>query len=265
MFYRLRSQRDTPAGLFRALNQANASDMNQIELIAVMPVYNEGANITSVVTEWLNAFRHERIKDRLITVNDGSTDNTLSILQHLQAQSGDRLLVLDKPNSGHGRSCRVGYETALQSGAPWVFQIDSDGQCDPAFFRDFWAERKEADCVFGRRISRGDGAVRRLIQAATRLLTMIATGRDLKDANVPYRLIKREALHKALQRVPSDFDMQNVALTFALKRDPSLRWAYVPIRFRARQGGINSINLSKIIKMGWQMLMEINRVGKASA
>ena len=71
-----------------------------------------------------------------------------------------------------------------------------------------------------------------------------------------------QALQKALQRVPSDFDMQNVALTFALKRDPSLRWAYVPIRFRARQGGTNSINLSKIARMGWQMLLQINTVGR---
>jgi len=262
VFYQLRSQRDASARFFRALNHTNPSDVNEIELIAVMPVYNEAVNISGVVSEWLVAFAREGIAHRLITVNDGSTDNTLSILQQLQAQSGDRLLVLDKPNSGHGRSCRVGYETALQNGAPWIFQIDSDGQCDPAFFNDFWTKRNEADCVFGRRISRGDGAVRRLIQIATRFLTMIATGCDLKDANVPYRLIKREALQKALQRVPSDFDMQNVALTFALKRDPSLRWAYVPIRFRARQGGTNSINLSKIARMGWQMLLQINTVGR---
>jgi dolichol-phosphate mannosyltransferase len=167
--------------------------MNEIELMAVMPVYNEAANITSVVTEWLDAFAREGIVHRLITVNDGSTDNTLSILRQLQVQSGDRVFVLDKPNSGHGRSCRAGYEAALLGQAPWILQIDSDGQCDPAFFHDLWTKRNQADCVFGRRIARGDGAVRRLIQAATRFLTMIATGRDLKDANVPARLVERVA------------------------------------------------------------------------
>ena len=100
------------------------------------------------------------------------------------------------------------------------------------------------------------------ISASLRFLTMIATGRDLKDANVPYRLIKRSALQKALPSVPAEFDMQNVALTFALKRDPSLRWAYVPIKFRARQGGTNSINLPKIARMGWRMLLQINKVGR---
>lgn len=238
--------------------------MNEIELIAVMPVYNEAANITSVISEWLNAFAAEGTAHRLIAVNDGSKDNTLSILQKLQTEFGDRLVIIDKANSGHGRSIRIGYDTALKKGAPWILQIDSDGQCDPAFFHEFWTKRNESDCVFGRRMTREDGAIRKLIQIACRLLTMMVTGKDLKDSNVPYRLMRRNALQKALANVPPDFDMQNVALTFALKRDPSLRWTYVPIRFRARQGGINSINLPKIIKMGWRMLREINRVGRVS-
>lgn len=236
--------------------------MDQIDLVAIMPVYNEAVNIVGVVNEWLEAFAREGISHQLIAINDGSTDNTLSILHELQRSSGGRLLVLDKPNSGHGRSCRLGYEAALQSGAGWIFQIDSDGQCDPAFLPEFLRKRAEADCIFGRRIARGDGAMRRLIQIATRVCTMIATGRDLKDANVPYRLIKRSALEKSLKDVPKDFDMQNVALTFALKRDVSLRWQYVSITFRARQGGTNSIDLRKIIKMGCRMLSAINQVGK---
>jgi len=236
--------------------------MSERELIAFMPVYNEEANIATVITEWLEAFARERIDSRLFALNDGSTDATLKVLKQLQLQFPDELFVIDKANSGHGRTCRVGYDIALKDRVPWVFQIDSDGQCDPAFFSFFWAKRSEADCVFGKRIARDDGTLRRLIQVACRLLTMIATGRDLKDANVPYRLIKRSALQKALPSVPAEFDMQNVALTFALKRDPSLRWAYVPIKFRARQGGTNSINLPKIARMGWRMLLQINKVGR---
>src|ERR1700730_8227323 len=228
--------------------------MNSAELVAVMPVYNEEANIAPVITEWLAAFGREGINARLLAVNDGSRDNTLSILQKLQTQFPDQLLVLDKPNSGHGRSCRVGYEAALQHNAPWILQIDSDGQCDPEFFPAFWANRNEADCVFGLRVTRGDGIVRKIVSKAASILTSLVTGRDLKDANVPYRMMKRAALEKALPSVPKNFDLQNIALTLALKRNPTLRWAYVPIRFRARQGGTNSINLPKIAKMGFRML-----------
>ena len=235
--------------------------MNSAELIAVMPVYNEEANIAAVITEWLRVFTRERINARLLAVNDGSRDNTLSILRQLQSQYPDQLLVLDKPNSGHGRSCRAGYEAALQQEAPWILQIDSDGQCDPAFFPLFWAKRSEADSIFGIRVARDDGIVRKIISKGASILTSIMTGRDLKDANVPYRLMKRAALEKALLSVPQDFDIQNIALTLALKRDSTLRWNYVPIRFRARQGGTNSINLRKIAQMGFRMLRQINRVG----
>jgi dolichol-phosphate mannosyltransferase len=235
--------------------------MNSAELIAVMPVYNEEANIAAVITEWLQAFAHEQINARLLAVNDGSRDNTLSILGKLQSQYSDQLLVLDKPNSGHGRSCRAGYESALEQEAPWILQIDSDGQCDPAFFPLFWAKRNEADCIFGIRVTRDDGIVRKSVSKAASILTSIMTGRYLKDANVPYRLMKRAALETALLSVPQDFDIQNIALTLALKRNPALRWSYVPIRFRARQGGTNSINLPKIVQMGFRMLRQINRVG----
>jgi len=215
-----------------------------------------------VVTEWLQAFTSEGITARLFAVNDGSRDNTLPILRRLQLQFPDQLLVLDKPNSGHGRSCRVGYEAALQENSQWILQIDSDGQCDPVFFTFFWAKRNEADCIFGLRVERDDGLMRKLISKAASILTSIITGRDLKDANVPYRLLRHGALERALANVPKNFDIQNVALTVSLKRNPALRWSYVPIRFRARQGGTNSINLPKIARMGFEMLIQIHRVGK---
>lgn len=235
--------------------------MNEVELIAVMPVYNEELNIVAVIREWLDTFAREGISHRLIAINDGSRDGTLSLLERCAAEFPERLLVLDQPNSGHGRSCRRGYERALTEAAPWIFQIDSDGQCDPAHFREFWLGRAEADCVFGVRAVRDDGLIRKLISAACRVCTALVTGKDLKDVNVPYRLMKRVALESALRTVPKDFDLQNVALTLALKRRRSLKWVHLPIRFRARQGGTNSINLMKIIKMGWEMLRQIHRVG----
>jgi dolichol-phosphate mannosyltransferase len=234
--------------------------VSDIELIAVMPVYNEAASIARVVKEWMEAFSRTGVTFRLLAINDGSTDATLSILRRLQEKSSVDMTVLDKKNSGHGRTCRLGYETALHEGARWIFQIDSDGQCDPVFFPQFLSRRNEADCIFGVRVVRDDGLARRFISSGCRILAALVTGRDLKDANVPYRLMKADALRGALRIIPQDFDLQNIALTFALKRDKSLRWAYVPIRFRKRSGGKASINLSKIIAMGARMLVEIRKV-----
>lgn len=176
------------------------------------------------------------------------------------ASSFDQLEVVHKTHSGHGRTSRFGYDLALADDYEWVLQIDSDGQCDPAYFSAMWTSHESADCVFGLRVTRDDGWRRALISRLLRLATFVVTGRDLRDVNVPYRLMRRDVLARALLRVPADFDIQNVALTLALKRDPSVRWNYHPIRFRDRQGGTNSINVPQIFKMGWNMLRSLRRV-----
>ncbi|MDQ6623527.1 MAG: glycosyltransferase family 2 protein, partial [Verrucomicrobiota bacterium] len=191
----------------------------RLPLAIVLPVFNEADAIAAVLSEWFTAVEQETSRFLLIAINDGSTDNTLAILNQFKEQWPDRVTVIDQPNSGHGISCRAGYEAALQTGAEWILQIDSDGQCDPRYFHQFWSVRDHADVVFGLRVARFDGALRRAISTACRALTFLVTGSDLKDANVPYRLMSRKALERALPRVPRDFQIHNVALTLALKRD----------------------------------------------
>lgn len=229
-------------------------------LVVVMPIYNEEANISDVISEWLPALEASGRPFQLLAIDDGSKDHTLEILGKLACEHPGKVVVVSKTNSGHGRTCRHGYELALQSGAEWVLQIDSDGQCDPGYFAQFWSHTPQADCVFGFRKTRGDGLARKIISRTCGFLSSLVAGAALQDANVPYRLMRTEALARALDKVPADFDVQNIALSVALKRCPNLRWAYVPIHFRDRQGGINSINIRKIAAMGWKMLRELRRV-----
>ncbi len=231
-----------------------------IELAIVMPVYNEEANIETVVAEWVSELDRLGVAFSLMVINDGSKDGTSDALRKLAVSTNGRVVPVDKANAGHGRACRTGYDLATGSPAAWTFQIDSDGQCDPRFFSEFWSARDQADCLFGVRTTRDDGFARVLISAVCRVLTSVVCGVDLKDSNVPYRLIRTPVLREALTRIPVDFDMQNVALTVTLKRDKALRWKYIPIHFRDRQGGTNSINYSRIIAMGWELLCNLHRI-----
>ena len=230
------------------------------ELAVVMPIYNEAANIADVLREWFGCLDRVAPDFVFFAINDGSKDNTATVLDSLSGQLGSRVRVVNKPNSGHGRSCREGYELALAAGAEWVFQIDSDGQCDPKFFESLYQERRGRDCVFGYRRTRDDGFGRMLITRSYRLLLWGLTGAFMRDANVPYRLIRASALRTALGRVPPDVDLQNIALTISLKRQSDLRWKDLPIHFRARQGGENSINYHKIAKMGARFLRDFRRI-----
>jgi dolichol-phosphate mannosyltransferase len=236
--------------------------MTGVELAVVMPIYNEEVNIAGVVTEWVTELRRLGISFELLAVNDGSRDGTSVELEKLATKYPGCVTHASKTNAGHGLACRTGYLLAITRGVEWTLQIDSDGQCDPQFFAAFWKAREEADAIFGMRTSRDDGFSRVLISGLARVTTSMLCGIDLKDANVPYRLMRTSVLAEALKRVPDDFDMQNTAVTLALRRRLAVRWKYVPIHFRDRRGGTNSINLKRIASMGWELLRNLHRIGK---
>ncbi len=230
------------------------------QLVVVMPIYNEAANIAEVISAWSEALRQFEVPFQIIALDDGSRDDTHHILLQLEAHHPELICVVSKPNAGHGSTCRIGYDIAASSPAEWILQIDSDGQCDPRYFAEFWAKRDKADCIFGLRTSRDDGLPRILTSAICRLGSSLICGRDLRDANVPYRLMRRDALRRALEHIPPNFNIHNVALTYVLKKLPDVRWEYVAIHFPDRQGGENSINLLKVMTWGAEMLFELLRI-----
>ncbi len=247
--------------MFFSLHPSTASEALQDRSLAVvLPVYNERETIQAVLDEWRRALEALGISYVFVLVNDGSNDGTLDVLRKWESSDPARVLLLDKLNSGHGRSCRHGYEAAAASNVEWVLQIDSDGQCDPKYFAEFWAARDEADCVFGLRKSRDDGPARRWASRFCRLAASWVAGLDLPDPNVPYRMIRRQVLAPALALIPPAFDIHNVALSYVLRREPSLRWKRVPIHFRDRQGGSNSIYLPAVARMGLGMLLDLRKL-----
>jgi glycosyltransferase involved in cell wall biosynthesis len=230
-------------------------------LAIVVPVYNESATIEKVVGSWMQVLDQQGVDYQFILLNDGSSDATLEVLTSLERKQPRRIIVVDKPNSGHGRTCRLGYDAAAASPrVEWILQIDSDGQCDPAYFSEFWLKREPADCVFGHRLVRDDGFARLMTSKVCKVGATLLGGKDMVDPNVPYRLLRRETLASALRVIPASFDIHNVALTFVLKRNPDLRWDYVPIRFLARQGGSNSINLLNVAHLGASMLFDLAKL-----
>ena len=111
----------------------------------VMPAYNEAENIVQTVKQWYPIVETSGKDCRLVIANDGSKDDTFKILQSL-TESYPQLIPLDKPNSGHGATVLYLYRYAIESGADFVFQTDSDGQTDP---KEFWQmfEHRDADLI----------------------------------------------------------------------------------------------------------------------
>ena len=221
----------------------------------LMPAFNEEVCIEPTVREWLPVLRATASPFTFCVLNDGSKDGTLAILRKLAAEIPE-LEVVDKPNTGHGQTCLTGYRLARERGAEWVLQIDSDGQCDPSFFPLLWAERSQHAVIYGYRRTRADGAARTVISRVVSVATLIGSHSWVRDANVPYRLMRRDTLTSADQ-IPSDFHLANVAMAALQERDFGIHW--IDIHFRNRAGGTASVKPRAFARHGWKLYLQLRK------
>ena len=86
-------------------------------------------------------------------------------------------------------------------------------------------------------------------------------GVSVPDANTPFRLMNSQTLRREIGLVPKDFNLSNVIISviYAKKK---CRVRYLPITFRPRQGGVNSINLRRIFGIGCQALRDFYSINK---
>lgn len=233
------------------------SELNDVKysylLSIVIPIYNESGNIAKILDDWDKELKIININYCFIIVNDGSNDNSLEIIKSLNYD----VILINKNNSGHGRSIRIGYEYAVKNiKSEFILQIDGDGQCDPKYLKSFWQNRLDYDFILGVRTIRGDGILRKITSKISKLITSFISSIDLKDPNTPYRLFKLNALKESLNLVNESFDIHNIALTYVILKN-KYKYKTIKIEFPNRIGGNSSINFLKIFQMGLNLVFEL--------
>ncbi len=230
------------------------------KLYIVIPAYNEEENIESVVNDWYPVVEKAGGESRLVVIDDGSHDSTYKKMQEL-AKERPMFTPVTKQNEGHGATVLYGYQYALDAGADYVFQTDSDGQTLPEEFWPFWEKREDYAMVIGHRKGRQDGASRVFVTKTLKLVCRICFHVTVTDANTPFRLMQAGTLAENMKLVPEKFNLSNVILSviYAKKKQKVL---YLPITFRPRQGGVNSINLKKIFKIGKKALHDFRMINR---
>ncbi len=221
-------------------------------LYIVMPAYNEEANIEQVVRQWYPMLLGKDEKSKLVIADAGSTDQTHQILLNLQNQFS-QLEIFTDSDKQHGPKLIALYSKAIADGIDYLFQTDSDGQTDPNEFGAFWDEREYYDGIFGNRTVRGDGKSRAFVERVVCMLVKHYFKVRIPDANAPFRLMKVETLAKYLDNLPKDYNIPNIMITTYFVRYHE-KHCFKEISFKPRQGGKNSINICKIIKIGWKAL-----------
>lgn len=232
----------------------------QDKLYIIIPAYNEEKNIKSVIEEWYPVVETIGNGSKIVIIDDGSKDNTYKVMTEM-AESRPMLEAKSKPNSGHGATILWGYHYALGQGADYVFQTDSDGQTKASEFAAFWKLRDQYAMVIGHRRHREDGKSRVFVTKVLKLVIYLCFGVRVVDANTPFRLMQAEALRENIVLVPEDFFLTNVLISVIYTKK-KLSVKYLPITFRPRQGGTNSINMKRIWRIGKQAVRDFMSLRK---
>lgn len=156
-------------------------------IVAVIPAYNEATRIATVVSD------ARKVCDRVIVVDDGSTDRTgeaameagATVLRHLE-------------NSGAGAATMTGIEAARAMGATAMVTLDADGQHDPVDIPLLLHPIKNdsADIVFANRFGMRNKIplIRRFFNALGNIVTFIATGMWVQDSQCGFKVFGPRAL-----------------------------------------------------------------------
>ncbi len=223
-------------------------------LYVVMPAYNEEANIEAVVKQWYPVLLGKDAHSRLIIADAGSSDRTHEILTGLK-ETHPQLEILTDSDRQHGPKVIALYKKAIEDGIDYVFQTDSDGQTDPAEFNAFWDERTLYEGIFGNRTIRGDGKSRAFVERVVCMLVHHFFRVRVPDANAPFRLMNVKTLAPYVEKLPGDYNIPNIMITAFYVHDHR-KTCFKEISFKPRQGGVNSINIRKIVKIGWKALAD---------
>jgi len=160
----------------------------------VIPAYNEGKVITSVVTNLRQVFQKSKYDFQIVVVDDGSTDDTAQ-----QAQAGGAYVIRHILNTGSGGATATGLSYAQQAGFDFATTCDADGQHDPKDVLrgvNLLARDKSKDLLIGSRLINKEGMLRvkLLGNRGLSFITYMLFGIGVTDSQSGLRIFSRKAL-----------------------------------------------------------------------
>ena len=233
-----------------------------MEISAVMPAFNEEANLEESVSRMARALGDWAHSYEIVVVDDGSQDGTAALLERLKAVHARLRVVRHPSNRGYGAAVRSGFAAACYA---WIFLMDADNQFDPAEVGQLLTVAAGADIVAGYRRRRRDPLPRRLSAWAFFSLVRLFFGSLVRDVNCAFKLIRRDLL--ARMELRSEGALINTeVLVFA--RRLGARVIEVPVhhypRLSGKQTGANPRVVLRAFKELLAFRAEVQRVEKAA-
>ena len=216
-----------------------------MQISLILPCYNEEKNIENTVNDVLNWFANAEIDGELIVVNDGSQDDSATVLERLSSQISNLMVLTHEKNRGYGEALRTGLDAATKE---WMGYMDSDGQFRTEDFEKLLPYTEQVDFVTGRRFQRADPFIRKLNAKLFGGLNFLVLGIWVHDINCAMKMWKRDIWSQIRPTVATGA-LFNAEMFYRLKQQ-RITWKQVFVDHYPRlYGEQTGANIRVILRM----------------
>lgn len=184
----------------------------QAEFTIIVPVYNEEEGLERLFKQLDSYSKNASKPTAVLFVDDGSTDNSPSLIQSYCANKDAFSYLLFDRNYGKGAALKAAFDTIE---TPLLGYIDADLQTYPEEFEKLFPFVPEYDLVTGWRKERKDTLVKRISSKIGNGVRILFTKDKMHDTGCPLKIIKTSfakeiPMFKGLQRfLPAMVLLQN--------------------------------------------------------
>ena len=167
-----------------------------MNLSIIIPVFNESKSLLTLVKEISAIVTKNKIITEILFINDGSSDNSWSIIKSISKKHNKYLIVKGisfKENSGKSAALNVGFSHAS---GDVVITMDGDLQDDPKEIPNFYDAimLDGFDLVSGWKKKRNDPLSKTIPTKLYNLTTRYFSGINLHDFNCGFKSYKKNVV-----------------------------------------------------------------------
>lgn len=216
-----------------------------MKLSIIIPAKNEATSLTDFLPKLKTLFP----KDEIIVINDGSTDNTASIITE-----NNCILVHHPYSMGNGAAIKAGARAAT---GDVLVTMDADGQHAPEDINRLLKKLNDGyEMVVGARSHKSQAGIRRWIgNQLYNTIASIIVGRKIEDLTSGFRAVNTKLFKDSLHLLPNGFSYPTT-ITMAFFRN-GFPVAYIPIEAKQRVGKSHI----RLFKDGLRFLIIIFKIG----
>lgn len=235
--------------------------MKEFKILLIIPAYNEESNILKTYESIINYNKKNKTNYDVIVINDGSKDNTESIL--LKNDIPHIKLI---HNLGIGGAVQTGYKYAYDNDYDIAVQFDGDGQHDVMYVKNIVKPimNGDADFTIGSRYIDSSSSEFKSTKARQIGIKVISffikfvTHKKVYDTTSGFRACNRRVIEYFSRDYPTEYP-EPITTTELLKKKFSL--AEIPVSMNERESGVSSIRAWKNVYYMLNVCLSIIMVG----